>query len=458
MAKQGGDAEIGDYFTASHDTQIFLLLNILSIKYVLYYLFLISPERKAESQSPFSTQNQQEELSLPITSASHPSHPEQRPIDTFLRKAPPSSSSKVETLEPCFKPLAPKYRSEPAFTAIQPTTLKIKVFKNPPDASGRYALENKRLWHVNASNIGELTLAKTTKQFKEYFNTKNELKLSYFDGEEEMLILKNEYLIETCSFFLQCFQKYENHTEFLKISATETMADTLSTTSVKFAVQNKASVLSMYNAATRSAPQQKTNTNGPTGETESRDYKKMQKMKVKVSNEFNCKEEQADMISKSEIKCTACKCVIKLGKPFNIHNFRRHTRRCKKIDGQASKSISSLFMAMTAIAQRVSDKAKEMVEYVLKLRNKGESSNDSIDVLLTVLDGVADRPCTLEAATDDIKRLCLKVVGSSAHPLLVHLSELCEEGNISEPNGSDEERSSTSEGDDEEEHQDNSPL
>ncbi|XP_048578163.1 uncharacterized protein LOC116612375 isoform X2 [Nematostella vectensis] len=93
-------------------------------------------------------------MSLPITSASHPSHPKQRPIDTFLRKAPPSSSSKVEALEPCFKPLAPKYRSEPAFTAIQPTTLKIKVFKNPPDASGRYALEIQRLWHVNASNIG----------------------------------------------------------------------------------------------------------------------------------------------------------------------------------------------------------------------------------------------------------------------------------------------------------------
>ncbi|EDO37319.1 predicted protein [Nematostella vectensis] len=159
-------------------------------------------------------------------------------------------------------------------------------------------------------------------------------------------------------------------------------------------------------------------------------------MKVKVSNELNGKEEQADVISKSEIKCTAYKCEIKLGKPFNIHNFRRDTRRCKKIEGESL--------------------TKRRKWWNISL-NLGTKENHRM-IQLTVLDGVADRPCTLEAATDDNKRLCLNVFGSSAHPLLVHLSELCEEGNINEPNDSDEEQRSTSEGDDEEEDQDNSLL
>ena len=74
-------------------------------------------------------------------------------------------------------------------------------------------------------------------------------------------------------------------------------------------------------------------------------------MKIKVNKEFNVKEIQGEVLDKFGIKCIGCKKVVKLGKPYNIHNFRKHFKRCQKIDSRAgTQSIASLFLAMAAIS------------------------------------------------------------------------------------------------------------
>ena len=55
---------------------------------------------------------------------------------------------------------------------------------------------------------------------------------------------------------------------------------------------------------------------------------KLEHMKVKITKEYNVEDVQAEVIDKSSIKCTSCKVVVKLGKPYNIHNFKKHRQRC----------------------------------------------------------------------------------------------------------------------------------
>lgn len=64
-------------------------------------------------------------------------------------------------------------------------------------------------------------LATTIELFKSYFGTSNYLELSYFDGEEGKLILKNEDLKEACSYFVQCYRDFDNYQDYLKIYVNE---------------------------------------------------------------------------------------------------------------------------------------------------------------------------------------------------------------------------------------------
>ena len=92
---------------------------------------------------------------------------------------------------------------------------------NPPDVSGKYPLEQKRLWHFTPDKKDQLLLATMIELFKSYFGTANYLELSYFDGEEGMLIPKNEDLKEDCSYFVQCYRDFDNYQDFLKIYVNE---------------------------------------------------------------------------------------------------------------------------------------------------------------------------------------------------------------------------------------------
>lgn len=87
---------------------------------------------------------------------------------------------------------------------------------------------------------------------------------------------------------------------------------------------------------------------------------KLEKMKIRVSKEFNAGEVQAEALDKYSIECVNCK-VIKLGKPYNLHNFKKHLKRCSKNDASGTQSIATLFLALTAVAQQVKSKAEEMI-------------------------------------------------------------------------------------------------
>ena len=92
------------------------------------------------------------------------------------------------------------------FEARVLSTLRIKLLLNPPDSSGRFSLNQRCLWHLTVSDKDRLSLEKTIKSSQDYFNTKNWLELSYFDGEEQMVIVKDEDLREACNFFCTLLQ------------------------------------------------------------------------------------------------------------------------------------------------------------------------------------------------------------------------------------------------------------
>lgn len=95
--------------------------------------------------------------------------------------------------------------------------MRVKLFLNPPNVKGEYSLDQKRLWYFTPDATTELCLASTVKLFKGCFQSKHCLELSYFDGEEEMAILKDEDLQEACHYFVSCYRQFDNYQQFLKL-------------------------------------------------------------------------------------------------------------------------------------------------------------------------------------------------------------------------------------------------
>lgn len=304
---------------------------------------------------------------------------------------------------------------------------------NPPDVSGKCPLERKRLWYFTSAKKDQLLLATTIELFKSYFGTSNYLELSYFDGEEGMLILKNEDLKEACSYFVQCYRDFDNYQDYLKIYVNEKLKPQVSpTVTVKLPEGTSTQAKSLYNLLT----------------TEPRSNvaaSKLDKMKIKLNKEFNVKEIQGEVLDKSGIKCIGCKKVVKLGKPYNIHNFRKHFKRCQKIDSRAgTQSIASLFLAMAAISQQVKSKAEKMIAECHILKDNGEAVEELMESLLQVV----KKPSSLDAVAGEIKRQTLEAVKSKDHPLYKHFTALCVAGKVDDENSS-EETTTTSSSDEE---------
>lgn len=259
-----------------------------------------------------------------------------------------------------------------AFECNVPSTLKIKLFLNPPDGNGNYSLKQKRIWHFSLAEKGEMSLASTLKLFQGYFGTTNSVELSYFDGEEEMSILKDEDLSEACSYFVQCYRQFENYQAFVKIYLTERVKQNTSSAIVKLPEGNLRSAGKLYKKLT--AAPSVPNVSGSTVSTTKN--QKLDKMKLKVTKEYNAREVQAEVVNKSSIKCANCKMISKLGKPYNIHNFKKHRERCQKTASTGTQSIATLFLAMTAVAQQVRSKAEAMIAKCQQLKDDRRSTGD----------------------------------------------------------------------------------
>lgn len=312
-----------------------------------------------------------------------------------------------------------------------PNSLRIKLFLNPPDVNGNYPLEKKRMWHFSPASTDQLSLAPTINLFRGYFGIGpfSNLELFYFDGDEQMPVVKYEDLREACMFFAQCYSDYDNYQDFLKIYVKETLRQAPSPATAKFGWGTSRLASSLYKQLT-------------TGRSSNVTDSKLEKIKIRVSKEFNAGEIQAEALDKSSIKCVNCKKVIKLGKPYNLHNFKKHLKRCSKNDASGTQSIATLFLAMTAVAQQVKSKAEEMIAECQTLKENGWM----VDGLIISLQQVVEKPSTLDAVADDIKHQTLEAVESKQHPLYLHFVDLCGAGkvDIDRENGEDATTTSSS--------------
>ena len=294
-----------------------------------------------------------------------------------------------------------------------PRTLRVKIFLNPPDVNGKYSLDKKRMWHFTQAEKDQLSLTPTINLFESYFRSSNSLELSYFDGDEEMPIVKDEDLKEACMYFVQCYRDFDNYQDFLKIYVKETLKQASSHVTAKLPKGTSRHASNLYKQLT-------------TGRSSNVADLKLEKMKVKVSKEFNASEVQAEVLSKVAIKCTNCKKVVKLGKPHNVHNFKKHLRRCSKTDTIGMQSISTLFLALTAIAQQVKSKAVRMIAECNTLKDNGRM----VDAPIKSLQQVVEKPSSLESVAEEIKHQTLEAVESEEHPLYNHFIDLCIAGKI----------------------------
>ena len=250
-----------------------------------------------------------------------------------------------------------------------------------------------------------------------------------------MLILKNEDLKDACSYFVQCYRDFDNYQDFLKIYVNEKLKLQVSpTVTVKLPEGTSTQAKGLYSLLT-TAPRSNAAAS------------KLDKMKIKVNKEFTAKEIQGEVLDKSGIKCSGCKKVVKLGKPYNIHNFRKHFKRCEKIDSRAgTQSIASLFLAMAAISQQVKSKAEEMIAECHILKDNGEAVQELIESLLQVV----KKPSSLDAVTGEIKHETLEAVKSKEHPLYKHFTALCVAGKVEIDDESSSEETTTASSSDEE--------
>ena len=309
-----------------------------------------------------------------------------------------------------------------AFEADVPAALRIKLFINPPAESGNFSLKQKRLWHFSPKGIDQTSLVSTLKEFQRYFDTTNCLEVSYFDGEEEMLFLKDEDLKEACRYFVLCYQQYENYQAFMKIYLTEKLQQNAHSRIIKLPEADIRPFEGLYKKLTATPSRRVVS---ETTVTSSND-EKLEHMKVKITKEYNVEDVQAEVIDKSSIKCASCKVVVKLGKPYNIHNFKKHRQRCQKVHSKGTQSISTLFLAMTAVAEEVRSKSEAIIVECQKLKDEGFV----LDTLLKALQKVAEKPCSLDAVAADIQGLCLEAVATKTHPLFLCFIDLCDAGRV----------------------------
>ncbi len=84
------------------------------------------------------------------------------------------------------------------------------------------------------------------------------------------------------------------------------------------------------------------------------------------------------------------------------------------------QSVSTLFMAMTAIAQKVRAAGEKIMTECEKVKQNNEAIDD-IDSLLWILEGVVEKPLCLDSVTSDMKDCCVSALGTRTmeHPLVV---------------------------------------
>jgi hypothetical protein len=317
------------------------------------------------------------------------------------------------------------------FEAKVPDTLRIKLLLNPPDVHGRFSLNQRRLWLLTIGDIDQLILEKVINSFQEYFNTNNWLELSYFDGEEQMLIVKDDDLREACNYFVECYKHFENYQVFLKVFLTEKLSKQAErTTIVKLPERTINPAEAMYKSLTGSGTAFRNQANGG-NESQPQDTndEKLKRMTVKVTNSFNTREVNVKVIDRVTLKCMKCNKLIKLGKAYNIHNMKKHRTRCVKLPAD-NQSIANLFLAMTAVTQKTKSKADTMIEMC---RNMAPETNDvALSELLDKLQEVANRPACLDVAfAKTLRDLCLEVeTVDASHPLYICFTELCEAAKV----------------------------
>lgn len=154
---------------------------------------------------------------------------------------------------------------------------------------------------LDISDIDQLILEKTINSFQEYFNTNNWLELSYFDGEEQMLIVKDDDLREACNYFVECYKHFENYQDFLKVFLTEKLRKQAERTAiVKLPESTIKSAGVMYKALTgsvKSGTMFRNEANGGTElELQNTDDEKLKRMT------FNTREVNVKMINRVTIK------------------------------------------------------------------------------------------------------------------------------------------------------------
>ena len=282
------------------------------------------------------------------------------------------------------------------FEAKVPGTLRIKLLLNPPDVSGRFSLNQRRLWHLTVSEKDQLLLDKTIKSFQEYFNTKNWLeRLSYFDGEEQMLIVKDEDLREACNFFVECYSHYENYQSFLKIFLTEKLSKQVERTTIAQLPESTVKTAeAMYKTLTRPAGSVAIE-NSVSDESRPGDVDdvKLQRMTVKVTKSFNAKDVTVKVIDKFTLKCMTFNRHIKLGTAYNVHNMKKHRKRCVNL-ATGNESIATLFLTMTAVAEQTKSKAENMIKFCRTM----DINDISLSHLIDKLQKVAEKPAYFNAS------------------------------------------------------------
>ena len=161
---------------------------------------------------------------------------------------------------------------------------------------------------------------------------KNWLELSYFDGEEQMLIVKDEDLTTACNFFVECYSQYENYQCFLKIYLTEKLNKQVGRmTIVKMPENTVKTAKAMYKTLTRPADSVTTeNTVWVESNPEDVNDAKLERMTVNVAKSSSAKDINVKVIDKLTLKCVTCNKHIKLGKAYNLHNMKKTSQKmCK---------------------------------------------------------------------------------------------------------------------------------
>lgn len=151
-----------------------------------------------------------------------------------------------------------------------------------------------------------------------------------------------------------------------------------------------------------------------TGKGRDKEDKRLKRMKRKIDSKYNTLDIEAEVIDKLTVKCLNCGTSVKLGRAYMIHNLNKHYKRCAKTLATATgmqESISSLFLAMTALSQNVSEKAKEMVrECERLLSNEGNPiSALAIKDLKKKHEEIIKAPVPLEALAPDLMSLSSEI-------------------------------------------------